>query len=280
MSTMGIATKLISLFVAGGIFLMLYKRVKVLKKYGLISLAYLLLSSILLAFPTLLLMVDLAIGDLWILLIAQTFILLVGVVHLLQNPAMLPWYKDQAFKVQILFLACIIFLAYFFSDLSLSFLVNPKLRIVWYLSLLWFIIPSLLNETVNLLLKVPPREYKKWTYPINERVDDPSDEELDNPLVIGFVFKKNEQSKTSTSFKAKAPVGMQLGRLFYFFINDYNSRHPESQISYVNQEGEPYGWVFMKAGKKLFGNKKAMDPDDSIYGNNIRENDELFCNRV
>ncbi len=280
MSTMGIATKLISLFVAGGIFLMLYKRVKVLKKYGLISIAYLFLSSILLAFPTLLLMLDLTIGDLWVLFIAQSFILLVGVVHLLQNPAMLPWYRDQTFKVQILFLVCIIFLAYFFSDLSLSFLVHPKLRIVWYLSLLWFMIPSLLNETVNLLLKVPPREYKKWTYPINERVDDPSDDELNNPLVISFVFKKNEQSQSSTSFKAKAPVGMQLGRLFYFFINDYNSRHPDSQISFMNHEGEPHGWVFMKVSNKFSGIRKAMDPDSSIYGNNICENDELICNRM
>lgn len=280
MSTMGIATKLISLFVAGGILLMLFKRVKVLKKYGLVSIAYVLLSSIILAFPTLLLTFDLAIADLWVLLIAQFFILLIGVVHLTQNPAMLPWYKEQAFKIQILFLVCILFLAYFFSDLSLSFLVHPKLRIVWYLSLLWFIIPSLLNETVNLLLKVPPREYKKWNYPINERVDDPSDEELDNPLVISFVFKKNEQSNTSTSFKAKAPVGMQLGRLFYFFINDYNSRHPDSQISFMNHDGEPHGWVFMRVNKKLFGIRKAMDPDGSIYGNNIRENDELVCNRV
>lgn len=280
MNTMGIASKLISLVFAGGVFFMVYKRVKVMKKYGAISIVYLLLTSILLAVPTLLLLFDLNISDMAVLFMAQFFILLVGVVHLLQNPSMLPWYQDQAFKIQLLFLLCILFLAYFFSDLSLSFLVHPKLRIVWYLSLLWFIIPSLLNQTVNLLMKVPSREYKNWTYPVNERVDDPSDEELDNPLVISFVLKKNTHSKAPTSFKAKAPVGMRLGRLFYFFINDYNARHPDSQISYLNQEGEPCGWVFMKTGNRLIGSKKAMDPDGSIYGNNIRENDELFCNRI
>ena len=280
MSTMGIASKLISLVLAGSVFFMLYKRVKVMKKYGFISLVYFLLTSIVLAVPTLLLLFDLNISDMALLFVAQFFILLVGVVHLLQNPAMLPWYQDQAFKIQLLFLVCILFLAYFFSDLSLSFLVQPKLRFVWYLSLLWFLIPSLLNETVNLLMRVPPKAYKKWVYPVDQRVDDPSDEELDNPLVITFVLKKSDQSKDSTSFKAKAPVGMRLGRLFYFFINDYNARHPDSQISYVNRDGEAHGWVFMKTGNRLIGSKKAMNPEDSIYANSIRENDVLVCNRV
>lgn len=280
MNVASIAMKFVSVFFAGSLFFILFKRVKVLKKHGVISLIYVLLLSILLATPTLFLLFDLTISDIALLLLAQVFILIMGIVHILLNPLAIPWYKDQPFKFQVLFIICILFLSYFFSDLSLSFIVNPQLRLVWFLSLLWFVVPSLLNETVNQLLRVPPKVYKKWVYPLNERIDDPSDEELANPIVISFVFSKNEQAVEVTTFRAKAPVGMNLGKLFYFFINDYNDRHPESRIAFFNSEGEPYGWIFLKIKNKLFGLKDAIDPETSIYSNNIKENDVIICKRI
>jgi hypothetical protein len=280
MNAMSIATKLISLLLAGSVFFVLFKRVKVLKKYGLTSVIYILLFSILLATPTLLLVFNLNSSDFALLVIAQSFILTIGIIHVILNPSALPWYKDLPFKIQILLLLCILLLAYFFCDLSISFMGNPKLRFVWFLSLLWFIVPTLLSQTVNFLLEVPKKEFVKWYYPVNEKVADPSDEELKNPLVISFLFRKNSQNHDVSTFKAKAPAGMSLGRLFYFFINDYNERHPDSQVSFVNQNGEVEGWVFMRIKSKLFGTKEALDPESSIYNNNIRENDELFCART
>jgi hypothetical protein len=280
MNVASIAMKFASLLFAGSIFFILFKRVKVLKKFGIISLIYVLLISILLATPTLFLLFDLNISDINLLLLAQFFILLIGIVHVVFNPSLITWYKDQPFKFQVLFILCILFLSYFFSDLSLSFIVSPKLRLVWFLSLLWFVVPTLLNETVNQLLLVPPKVYTQWFYPLNERIDDPSDEELANPIVISFVFRKNNQSDEVTTFRAKAPVGMTLGRLFYFFINDYNDRHPESRITFLNNEGEPHGWIFLKIKNKFLGSKDAIDPASSIYSNNIKENDVLICNRI
>jgi hypothetical protein len=280
MNVASIAMKFASLLFAGSIFFILFKRVKVLKKYGIISLIYVLLVSILLATPTLFLLFDLNISDINLLLLAQFFILLIGIVHVAINPSLIAWYKDQPFKFQLLFLLCILILSYFFSDMSLSFIVSPKLRLVWFLSLLWFLVPTLLNETVNQLLQVPPKVYTQWFYPLNERIDDPNDEELANPIVISFVFRKNNQTDEVTTFRAKAPVGMPLGRLFYFFINDYNDRHPESRISYLNNEGEPHGWVFFKIKNKFLGLKDAVNPASSISSNNINENDVLICNRI
>ncbi len=280
MNAESIALKLASLVFAGGIFIILYKRIKVLKKYGLASLVYVLLISVLLSIPTLFLLFELSISDLLLLVLAQIFILSLGILHVFLTPTALPWYKDQPFRMQILFIICILILGYFFCNLSLSYLVNPKLQLVWYLSILWFLVPVLLNETINLLLKVPPKVFEQWYYPVNENIDDPSDEELENPIVISFIFHKNENSQELTTFRAKAPVGMKLGRLFYFFINDYNSRHPESQISFLSADRVPNGWVFMKVKNKFFRLLDAIDPKSSIYGNNIRENDVLICKRI
>jgi hypothetical protein len=157
MNVASIAMKFASVFFAGSIFFILFKRVKILKKYGVISLIYVLLLSILLATPTLFLLFNLNISDIGLLILAQVFILVLGIAHVVLNHSAIPWYKDQPFKFQVLFILCILLLSYFFSDLSLSFIVSPKLRLVWFLSLLWFVVPTLLNETVNQLLLVPQR---------------------------------------------------------------------------------------------------------------------------
>jgi len=91
---------------------------------------------------------------------------------------------------------------------------------------------------------------------------------------------KRKLGQELTTFRAKAPVGMTLGRLFYFFINDYNSRHPEEPISYTNEKNEADPWVFFKVKNKLFRINEALDQDSSIASNNIRENDVLVCKRV
>jgi hypothetical protein len=280
MNATGIALKVASLVFAGGIFIILFKRIRILKKYGVVSIVYVLLISILLALPTLLNLFENTFSNMVLLIIAQVFILILGILHVRLTPATLPWYKDQTFSMQLMFVVCILFLAYFFCNMSLSFLVSPKLRIVWYLSLFWFLIPILLNQTVEELLKVPPKIFSQWYYPLGQNIEDPSDDELDNPIVISFVFRKNENSPELTTFRAKAPVGMKLGRLFYFFINDYNSRHPEGMISFLDQNREPYGWVFMKVKNKFFNLKEAIDPEMSIYANEIRENDILVCTKI
>jgi hypothetical protein len=83
-----------------------------------------------------------------------------------------------------------------------------------------------------------------------------------------------------TTFSSKAPVGMRVGRLFYFFINDYNGRHPEGVISYTNEHNEPCGWIFKKVRNKFLGLKEVIDPDSSIYADEIKENDLLYCQRI
>ncbi len=280
MNVSGIALKIASLVFAGAAFMILFKRIKVLKKYGIVSILYVFLISILLALPTLVNRFELNASQMLILVSVQVFILVLGILHLKMAPSTLPWYKSQPFNMQILYILCILLLAYFFSNLSFSLPNSPRSQIVWYLSLLWFVIPILLNQSAEELLKVPQKVYKQWYYPIGQNIDDPTDEELNNPIVISFIFRKNETSPELTTFRAKAPVGMKLGRLFYFFINDYNSRHPEGLISYLDSNRGPNGWTFMKVKNKFLKTTEGLDPEMSIYANNIRENDVLVCNKI
>lgn len=280
MSPESITLKIASLVFSGGILIILFKRIKTLKKYGLASIIYMLLISLLLALPTLFNLFEFNLSEISLLIWAQVFILILGILHVVLIPATLPWYKVQPFNMQLFFIISILFLAFFFSNLSLSDLQKHQLPLVWYLSLLWFLLPALLNKTVEELLKVPPEKYKLWYYPVGQNIDDPSDEELENPIVISFIFNKNENSRELTTFRAKAPVGMEVSRLFYFFINDYNERHPEGAISFVNDKNEPCGWLFKKVRNKFLNLKETIDPDSSVYRNEIKENDLLYCHRI
>lgn len=280
MSPASIALKVTTLMFSGGIFLVLLKKLKVFEKYGLASLAYAILVSLLLAFPTLFNLFGSSLNEVLLLIIAQAFILGIGILHVVFASLVMPWYKDQPFSTQLFFIIGILFLAFFFSNLSLSDLQKNHLPLVWYLSLFWFLIPVLLNKTIDELLKVPPKIYKQWYYPIGLNIEDPSDEELENPVIISFIFKKNENRNELTTFRAKAPVGMEVGRLFYYFINDYNGRHPEGEISFTNDNHEPCGWVFKKIRIKFLGLKEVIDPEISVRNNRIKENDLLYCQRI
>jgi len=99
--------------------MILFKRIKALKKYGLASIIYLLLISLLLAFPTLLNLFELNLSEITLIVCAQAFILIMGILHVVLIPSTLPWYRVQPFKMQLLFIICILFLAFFFSNLSL-----------------------------------------------------------------------------------------------------------------------------------------------------------------
>jgi hypothetical protein len=280
MNSANIALKVASLVFSGGILIVLFKRIKALKKYGLATIIYILMISLLLAFPTLFNLFGFDIREILLIVCAQIFILIISILHVAFVPSALPWYKDQPFNLQLIFIISILLLAFFFTNLSLTDLQKQQLPLLWYLSLLWFLIPVLLDKTIDELAAIPPKEYKIWYYPVDQYINDPSDEELENPVIISFIFRKNANSNELTTFRAKAPVGMKVGQLFYFFINDYNGRHPEGPISYIDDTSEPYGWIFKKVRNRLLGLKEVIDPDSSVYSNEIKENDLLYCRRI
>lgn len=279
MSSTDLALKIGSLVLGLGTFLVLYKQVKQLKKYGIASLFYILLISVILSASTFFLYLWPEKGEFAKLLVAQLFIVTIGILHVLVAPKLLPWYAKEPLSIQLAFILSILLFTYFFANLAFTFLVSSQVETVWHLSSLWFLVPVLLNLTILRLLEVPPKLYKKWQYPVGIHIEDPTDDEMENPVVISFVFKKHINSPEETTFRAKAPQEMKLGRLFYFFINDYNSRHPESPVSFFDANNQPHQWTFYKLKSKIFKLKTALDPDELIHKCRIKENDILICTR-
>jgi hypothetical protein len=146
-------------------------------------------------------------------------------------------------------------------------------------SIIWFIIPWFINLTFQSALAIPNRVLKQWYYPVGEEIEEPDEDKLKNLLVVSFVFQKQVTDAHYTNFRAKAPVDMELGELFYYFINDYNERHPHDKIEFINDSGEPYGWVFHTKTRFYTIHPKLLAADKTIFSNGIRENEVIICSR-
>ena len=271
--------KLGGLVASLAVFFVIFKKVKVFKRFGTSGLVYTLCAALLIAVPSLFVSLF-GENEFGLLLAIKFYFLILGIIHVFIVKNTFEWYHTQKLKLKIVYIIILLVFGFFLTSLGFELSKSPLLVEMWFLSMLCFIIPVLFNEAVITLAGIPEKTYKPWYYPVNESIEDPSDAELENPVVISFVFQKNSASSEETNFRAKAPAGMGLGRLFYFFINDYNSRHPEGPISYANENEEPDPWVFLKVKSKLFRTREALDQDISISGNNIRENDVLICKRI
>ena len=146
-------------------------------------------------------------------------------------------------------------------------------------AVLMFPVPFLFYSTYTLYMDIPVKVLRKWHYPVDKHIDDPTDREMDSPLVIGFEFRKKADDAYMTTFRAKAPREMVFGKLFYYFINDYNDRNPDEKIVFMDEENKPYSWIFYHK-PRWFSSIRYVDPDETNSFNFIRENSVIVCKRV
>ncbi|MFD0862845.1 TssN family type VI secretion system protein [Sungkyunkwania multivorans] len=156
---------------------------------------------------------------------------------------------------------------------------EPQYKYVFMVAALWYMIPLMVLKTYEYAVAIPVSIYKKWFYPIDKKMSDPKDEEMQNPLVISFELFKDNAQEDLTNFRLKAPEKMEFGKLFYFFINDYNELHPESKINFLDEANNPNGWIFYSK-PSWFRSRKHIDFSRTVESNGIKEDDVVICERA
>jgi hypothetical protein len=211
----------------------------------------------------------------------QVLFLLYGGLHIYMMQRKMDWGKDkQTFLPDFIFTLLILLAGAICFVLAYRWVNREGLELPMMWSALFFIIPLFVWHTFLTALAIPPKVLNQWYYPVHEPMEDPEESKLRNMLLISFEFQKNGQDPFFTNFRAKAPVDMELGELFYYFINDYNERHPQGQILFSNGTGKPHGWMFYKKPKWYTILTTYMDADKTIFLNRIRENDVIVCSRI
>ena len=149
----------------------------------------------------------------------------------------------------------------------------------FYFSSLSFIIPTFINFLYHYSVSIPAKLFKKWYYPLSKNYPRIKPNELTNIILLNFTFYKNEKERHLTSFKVKAPKNMDFGRLFYFFMNDYNEKFPNGKIEFTDNSGNPYGWYFYSK-PRWYSSSRYIDFDLTVENNNLRDNMVVLCQRI
>ena len=210
----------------------------------------------------------------------QAYFLLLGTAHLYYMRQNLRWTgDDKAFYSEMVFTLLLAVFGSICFLLIYHALNDNGLEYIMAASILFFIIPFFFYHTFQKATGIPPKVLKEWFYPYQQELEEPDESKMKNLLVISFEFQKQVTDQRITNFRAKAPVDMEMGQLFYYFINDYNERHPNSKIQFVNAKGEPNGWIFYKKPKWYSVVTSYVDAEKTIFNNNIKENDVIICSR-
>jgi len=244
------------------------------KKWKL--LLYLILAGILIGLLSVLGFIAFTRLPLWIFIAGNAWLLIVGILHAWLFEKIIP--LESKIPGKILFTLAVCFLGYGLILLSYKLYFKAPFPRFCFLPAFLFIAPTLVLIAFDFFIKIPLKIFKAWDFPAPGTLPDPSDNEMADPIIINFeICKQIKESRTV--FKAKAPKAMDLGRLFYFFIIDYNSRHANNPILINDVNNKLFKWSFLTAPNILTG-RRHLDPELTITGNKLNENASVICERI
>ena len=212
-------------------------------------------------------------------LVLQAAMLIAGIIHVAVHQKTLQWPSESSFTGEFILTLNAAIVGAVFLLLGFTLTGMKNFEILMLSSIVWFLVPFLFTKAVAFYALIPVRSFKSWSYPVDKPLTDPTDSEMAMPMVISFEFRKKHSDDDDTIFRAKAPKDIQFGRLFYFFINDYNSRHPEGTIEVSSGQSGAYQWVFHFKPTWL-AKTRYLDPDETVYHNHIKENSVIVCHRI
>lgn len=142
-----------------------------------------------------------------------------------------------------------------------------------------FLIPTWIYATYIASISIPAKFFTTWQFPEEGTYTEPKDDEYRDMVLVTFVFHKNPESNVRTEFRAKSPIRMDFGRLFYHFVYDYNDRNSDSKIQLADENGNLQHWVFYLK-PNWYSQSKYVDPKYPLYMNGVEENSVIYCLRT
>jgi Type VI secretion system, TssN len=209
----------------------------------------------------------------------QVYFGLAGTIHLYLYHTYFKKFDAEKIQTEI----AIVFVSALYISAFVTIIAGyfNELGYISYLAgtLLFFTIPTLTYALFEMSISIPVKLHKRWFYPLNTKYPLPQASEMRNIIILNLVFQKKEDDNQIINFKVKAPRAFDFGRLFYYFINDYNEKNPTSKINYVDSKDQPFGWYFYTK-PKWFGSSDYIDPEVAIDNNNIKDGETIICQRI
>lgn len=204
--------------------------------------------------------------------------LLLGGIHCYLYRAYFQKFNDDKKSTEYLFALVAVLYSVLPFGMIYTFLNSSNFLFLVLGHYLVFFVPTLMNDTFNRAMNIPPKVYKTWQFPENyKELAGVSDEEMRDLVVFSFMIDNHSNAQKYSVYRAKGPTRIDFGRLFYNFVLDYNDRHTENPIEIEGKNGL-YNWVFFLQ-PKWYESTKYIDPSLTLYMNGIEENSVVFCLR-
>jgi hypothetical protein len=192
------------------------------------------------------------------------------------------WYFDEfqikKLEIELLFALVIVLYSSIPFILIYTALSGLEFTLLMCSQFIVFFIPTWINGLFDYIVEIPSKIYVTWKLPQEKNAyADLEDSEIRDLLLITLLIKKNESDKEYTSIRAKGPVRMDFGRLFYHTTSDYNKRYIKDPIQLTIDDQHSH-WVFFLQPK---WNEKAkyVDARYTLGMNGITENSVIICHR-
>ncbi|MEF9478741.1 TssN family type VI secretion system protein [Chryseobacterium sp. 1B4] len=174
----------------------------------------------------------------------QTVCLVVGGVHCYLYRYIFHSFGGKPEWLEYLFMVTAICYSMIAFLLIYTFLNGMKFVSLMMGQYVIFLVPTLVNETFNRAMNIPPEIYKTWQFPENyKNLPGVTDEEMKDLVVFTLLIDKDRDVKNFRAYKAKGPTRIDFGRLFYSFVLDYNEKNSGNELKVEGENGF-YNWVF------------------------------------
>lgn len=178
-------------------------------------------------------------------------------------------------------LICMLLGAYLFVFVFDWFSPFDGYAVVSSTSIAVFALPLIFYYCYVQFISIPFDIYKTWEHNnFNaDFQDDFAGRDFNKLMVINIELSKNLADGNRFRVKAKAPDTMIFGKWFARFIEDYNTRYPQSRIQVYDETDTACSWIFYTK-KSIFHFRRYIDFDQTVSDNKITDKDNIVCKRV
>lgn len=214
-------------------------------------------------------------------LLVQVVSVLLGCFHLYAQRQWLSWFNEDEW-VHGTVMTIVSWLA---GALGVALLVwLPQLEgrmtpTAFIMATLPATIPYFFYEAYRSWRQIPHRHYKLWHYQVNAPGPDLARMDLNNFMVVHFWMSRRYGESLYHDFSSKAPYEMHFSDLFHIFLTDYNVLKPDQAIQYLDEQAQPYGWIFY-VKQRWWKPRRYINPDYSFRDNFLKQGDIIVAQRV
>jgi Ca2+/Na+ antiporter len=209
----------------------------------------------------------------------QIFFIITGSIHVYLYRRTFNSLRTDKIHIEILFALLTAFLMSIALLLLIAFNNDFSYLYDFFVALIAFVFHTLIYVLYNTSVSIPIALYNKWYYPVTKIYENAGVNEFKNTIVLDLYFYKGADNKDLTRFKVKAPKAMNFGRLFFFFVTEYNEKNLGEQISLFESDQTPNGWYFFTK-PNWYGKTKRIDTDLSVENNNLQDKMSIICQRI